>query len=85
MSCKFSVTINDTPQNILSKARAAIQSQNGVLTGNENEGSFEVNVLGNFIKGSYQIQGSQMHLEITDKPFFVPCSMIENMLQKQLT
>lgn len=84
MACKFDLTLNETPENILAKAKSAIESQNGVFTGDTNSGNFEVNVFGNFIKGNYTISAQVLHLEITDKPFFVPCSMIENMLQKQL-
>ena len=85
MACNFSVTIHESPEAILQKAKTAIESQSGIFNGDVHAGNFEVTVFGNFIKGSYTIEGMQMHLDITDKPFFVPCSMIESMLQKQLS
>lgn len=84
MACNFSLTLNEIPENILAKAKAAIESQNGIFTGDASSGSFEVSVFGNFIKGNYTITGNVLNIKITDKPFFVPCNMIESMLEKQL-
>lgn len=85
MSCKFEIPVNEPAEKTIEKARQAVESQNGTFTGNESSGNFELNVFGNNIKGNYSITGQVLHLEITDKPFFVPCSMIESFLQKQIT
>lgn len=84
MACKFSLDFNESAESALDKARGAIESQNGVLNGDVHAGDFEVNVFGNNIKGNYTINEQTIHLEITDKPFFVPCSMIESFLAKQI-
>lgn len=85
MSCKFTVPFSEPASSAVGKAKNAIESQNGVFEGNEQAGSFEVTVFGNNIKGKYTVNGQILDLEITDKPFFVPCSMIENFLQKQIS
>lgn len=85
MACQFSVTINDSVETTLGKARSAIEGQNGIFNGDENSGNFEVTVFGNTIKGSYEVAGQILNLLITDKPFFVPCSTIESFLVKQIS
>lgn len=83
--CKISVPFTGSAEAILSKAKAAIESQNGIFRGDENSGEFEVTVFSNTIKGNYSVTGKILYLVITDKPFFVTCSMIENILVKQIS
>lgn len=85
MSCKFEIPFSEDVNQALEKARNAVESQNGVFTGDTSSGNFELNVFGNFIKGNYSIAGQLLNLEITDKPFFVPCNMIESYLKKQIS
>jgi len=85
MSCKIQIPIDGDPKSAVEKARAAVESQNGNFTGDHTSGNFELNVFGNHIKGSYVIEGQMLDLEITDKPFFVPCSTIESFLKKQIS
>jgi hypothetical protein len=84
MACKFIIPFAGNASEILSKARTAIEGQGGVLDGDETQGNFDVTVLGSTIKGSYSITGKDMDLEITSKPFFVPCSTIESFLRNKL-
>jgi len=67
------------------KARAAVESQDGIFNGDTTAGNFEVTVFGNTIKGNYSVTGQILNLTITDKPFFVPCSTIESLLLKQIS
>lgn len=85
MSCKFEIPFTEPVATAVGKARHAVESQNGTFNGDENSGNFELNVFGNNIKGNYTINGQVLNLEVTDKPFFVPCSMIESFLQKQIS
>lgn len=84
MSCKFEIPFSESASIAVEKARTAVESQNGIFNGDEQSGNFDVNVFGNNIKGEYSITGQVLHLDITDKPFFVPCSMIESFLKKQI-
>lgn len=84
MACKFSVTFSEPAESAVLKARNAIESQSGIFNGNESSGDFEVTVFGNHIKGTYNVEGQLLHIEITDKPFFVPCNMIESFLIKNI-
>lgn len=85
MACKFSLTFNESAETAVVKAKAAVESQSGTFNGDTNSGEFDVNVFGNNIKGKYFVSGQSLDIEITDKPFFVPCSMIESYLVKQIS
>lgn len=84
MACKFSVNFSEPVDSALLKAKNAIESQSGNFNGDENNGQFEVTVFGNHIKGNYTVEGQVLHINITDKPFFVPCNMIEGFLVKNI-
>jgi hypothetical protein len=85
MACKFNLPFSEPAESAVEKARAAVESQNGIFDGDANSGNFEVTVFGNTIKGNYNVMGQTLLLEITDKPFFVPCSTIESFLVKQIS
>ncbi|HEY9342429.1 MAG TPA: hypothetical protein VIQ23_12660 [Hanamia sp.] len=85
MACKFNFPFTEPAESAVGKARAAVESQNGIFDGDTNSGNFEVTVFGNTIKGNYSVMGQTLLLEITDKPFFVPCSTIESFLLKQIS
>jgi hypothetical protein len=84
MACKFSIPFSGNATDILSKAKTAIQSQGGTLSGNESAGDFDVSVFGNTIKGSYLVAGADLDIEIHSKPFLIPCSTIEGFLKNKL-
>ncbi|MEO6812742.1 MAG: hypothetical protein ABI172_02350 [Ginsengibacter sp.] len=85
MSCKINLPFSEPVEIAVGKAKAAVESQGGIFTGDTISGNFEVTVFGNTIKGNYNVAGQTLDLEITDKPFFVPCSTIESYLAKQLS
>lgn len=85
MSCKFSVNFSEPAESAVLKAKNAVESQSGIFNGDVNNGDFEVTVFGNNIKGNYTVAGQVLNIEITDKPFFVPCNMIETFLVKNIS
>jgi hypothetical protein len=85
MACNFNIPFSGQAEEILQKAKQTVESQGGQFTGDINNGSFNVSVFGNTIVGSYSVQGSVLGIIITEKPFMVPCSMIESFLTKQLS
>jgi hypothetical protein len=84
MSCTFSIPFNSSPQTVLSRAKAAVNSQGGTFEGDDQAGNFGVSVFGNTIKGTYTVTGQNLNVIITDKPFFVPCNTIEGFLKNQI-
>ena len=83
--CNFNIPFQEPSSVIIQKAKSAIENHNGIFNGTENSGDFEITVFGNTIKGSYSVAGQNLNLIITHKPFFVPCSTIENLLLKEIS
>jgi hypothetical protein len=84
MACQFSIPFSGDASLVLSKAQTAVQGQGGTFTGNEQEGNFNVTVMGNTIRGTYTVAGQHLDIDILSKPFFLPCSTIEGFLENQL-
>ncbi|MFT3911619.1 MAG: hypothetical protein QM737_19505 [Ferruginibacter sp.] len=82
--CNFIIPFEGPAEKVLIKARFAVESQKGTFTGDVNAGDFAVNVFGNNIAGSYTVNGQDMNIIITSKPFMIPCSMIEGFLKSQI-
>lgn len=84
-ACNFTIAFTRSATEILDKAKKTVEAQNGNFTGDTTSGNFDVNVFGNTVVGSYTVEGQNLNIEITDKPFLVPCSMIESFLKGQLS
>lgn len=84
MSCKFSIPFTADAAVILGKAKATVEKQGGKFDGNENTGNFSVSVFGSDIVGNYTVTGNELNMEITDKPFLIPCNAIESFLKNQI-
>jgi len=84
-ACSFNIPFSGNAENVLRKAKSAVESQGGSFTGDESSGNFDVSVFGNTIAGSYNVIAQSLDIVINSKPFLVPCSTIESFLTKQLT
>jgi len=84
-TCNFSIPFSGGADIILGKAKAAIESQQGIFSGDANSGNFEVTVFSNTIRGMYQVNGQDLNLTITHKPFLIPCSTIESFLKSKIS
>lgn len=85
MACEFSLPFSGTADAVLAKAKRAVEGQGGNFNGDAAGGDFSVSVFGNKIVGNYTVSGQTMRVNITDKPFMVPCSAIESFLKNQLS
>lgn len=82
--CQFILPFHIPLEPLVEKARKAVESQGGTFNGDIHAGNFDVTVMGNHASGSYQVVEKELHVQINEKPFFVPCSSIENYLRQQL-
>ena len=82
--CNFNIPFTGDSETIVRKAKMAIEKQGGNFSGDNFAGNFSVNVLGNIV-GSYTISGSDMHIDISSSPMFIPCSQIESFMKSQLS
>jgi hypothetical protein len=81
--CNFSIGFTGSPEQVFSRAKAAVEQQGGTFSGDPNSGNFSINVFGN-IRGTYSVSGQQLHVSIEDKPMMIPCAAIENVLKSQI-
>lgn len=84
-ACNFNIPFSATPEEVFQKAKKSVESQGGTFNGDTNGGSFELSIFGNAIVGNYTVAGSELNVVIEEKPFMVPCSVIEGFLKKQLS
>ena len=81
--CNFTIPISGAPDQVLNRAKAAIEKQGGTFSGDAGNGTFSLNVFGN-ISGSYTVSGSQLNVVIEEKPIMIPCAAIESALKNQM-
>lgn len=85
MACApFTVEFTMTPEELVGKARKAIEDAGGTFSGNTSEGSFEISSPVK-VKAHYTMTANSITLTVTDKPMIVPCSMIEAKLREYLS
>jgi hypothetical protein len=81
--CNFSIPFSGSAEEILNRAKVAVEKQGGSFSGDAGGGNFSINVFGN-ISGRYTVSGNQLNIAIEDKPIMIPCAAIENALKNQI-
>lgn len=84
MSCKLYIPFSVSADHLLKSVQIQASKFQAKFDGNENSGDFKVRALGGTFKGNYVIQGQILQLNITTKPFLIPCSAIFTFLQNHL-
>lgn len=82
MSSKtFEIPVADdaSTEEILGRAKDAARGAGIALTGDDSAGRFEGTATGSY---SVDLETRTIHVEVTDKPGFVPWSMVESALRK---
>lgn len=82
--CSFQIKIEADPAEAIKKVKAKIEQEGGTFNGDENEGKFSLPTPVGVIEGSYQVTADELKIDITKKPVFLPCSMLEAELKKRL-
>ena len=82
--CSFKFKIETDPAETIEKVKTKIEQEGGTFNGDENEGKFSLPTPVGEIEGSYQITADELKIDITKKPSFLPCSMLEGELKKRL-
>ncbi|RYD57562.1 MAG: hypothetical protein EOP56_07215 [Sphingobacteriales bacterium] len=83
--CQMTIQLTDGTDLFLDKAKTAMGRAGGTLTGDTTSGNFHISTPMGKVAGNYSIAGSQVTINITDKPMLVGCGMIESMLRSQLS
>ncbi len=76
-TCRFQFEFRGTGESLVERIRSHIGEAGGEITGSASEGAFSLSTPVGAFRGSYTISEQTIFLEVTDKPFFVPCGTIE--------
>jgi hypothetical protein len=83
-NCNFSIAFAGNAADLVTKTRESITKAGGKFDGDATGGSvFMATPVGD-VEGSYTIAGQNLDIEITKKPMFVPCNLIESELKKRI-
>lgn len=82
--CNISIDFNGNPDELIRSAEQAISGAGGSFSGSNAEGNFAINSPLGKVSGTYTVLGQSFNISITDKPFLVSCSKIEEELRKQI-
>lgn len=80
----FTVSFTGTANETVSKAKGAIEKSGGTFAGDDTKGDLVASTPAGKVKGCYRVQGQNITIDITDKPFVVPASVIEGQIRKFL-
>lgn len=79
----FTIDFTISPEELVGKAKSAIEKAGGSFSGNTSAGSFDISSPVK-VEGNYTVSGQTITLTVTEKPMIVPCSMIEAKLKEYL-
>jgi hypothetical protein len=82
--CSFQFKIDTNPAETIDKVKTKIEQEDGKFNGDENDGTFSLPTPVGVIEGSYHVTADELKIDITKKPAFLPCSMLEGELKKRL-
>lgn len=82
MSCKFTVTFNGDLNTAFSLAKAEAAKIKAKFDGNAQKGSFHVDSAVGEFEGTYWVERNEITFDLSKKPFFAPCSLIQSKLEE---
>lgn len=83
-NCQFTIAFSGEAETIVEKAKSAVVSQGGFFEGDTQQGKFSISLMSTTVTGTYNVEGDQLTMIITEKPIFLPCSAIEGYLSNKL-
>ena len=82
--CSFKFKLETDRAEAVEKVKTTIETEGGEFSGDENKGTFSLPTPVGVIEGSYQVEVDELKIDISKKPSFLPCSMMETELKKRL-
>jgi len=76
----FSVVLNDPLKALLPRAKEVAEQSGVIFNGDTTLGSFQ----GKGFAGEYRIEGDTLFATISQKPFFIPWSVVESKVREFL-
>ncbi len=82
--CNFTYQLNVTPTELLQEISRLVEEFKGTFQGDEQSGTFSLDIMLSRVVGSYQIAGEEVHIAIIEKPFLVGCGTISKTITEYL-
>ncbi len=83
MGCSFLFNTTKNPIDLYNWGVSEAMNYGASYSGTPFEGDFSVQLFGGNINGTYKVTGSKIEIEL-NKPFFVPCALIESFLRTRI-
>lgn len=80
--CNFRLYIYGEVEDFIKRVKEEIKNAGGMFTGNRNSGSMSISSSVGKIRGYYKISGSDIEIEIIEKPILASCGMIESKIKE---
>ena len=84
MACNFQLAVKDTPEAFIEKVQQALAKAGGQFSGNAEAASFSLSTPVGSIEGSCTVAGDVANVTISEKPFFLSCDKIKEVLEGYL-
>lgn len=86
MACSFDIQLKDEPHVYLNKARSTVEKLKGSMNGDDQAGNLSISTPIGDVRAEYTIQGNNvMHINVTEKPFFLSCDKIKTVLTEYIS
>lgn len=83
--CNFTLEFTGSPEELVSRAKQAIQHAGGTFDGDSAAGAFDLKTPLGTVKGNYTLQENAIQVQITQKPLLLSCARIEDELRNYLS
>ncbi|ABM33786.1 hypothetical protein QRO11_13660 [Paracidovorax citrulli] len=80
----FSVDFTGSAQDLFVKIATMIHDHGGTITGGPSGGAFSVGTPLGTVAGTFMVSGQTCTITITQRPFLLPCSVIQNFIRSHL-
>jgi len=77
--CTFTITFTGTADDFIARVKAKVETNGGTF--DQGAATFSVPVPGGTVAGNYSVAGQDMTINITKKPIFLTCGMIQNYVE----
>lgn len=84
MACDFDIQLKDSPEAFLSRAQSLAQKLNGSVDGDITKGAFRLSTPFGGVEGSYTVSDAVVHINVAEKPFFMTCDSVAELMKSKL-
>lgn len=82
--CIINLPFSGDPEPFIQQVRSQVSNFGGKFEGDSNSGSIYVSTPLGKVAGTYQISSSIVTITITEKPMFISCGKIEDLLKSYI-